>query len=570
MSEDQAAPALELTAITKRFGSLVANDQISLTLGRGEILALLGENGAGKSTLVSILFGHYVADGGDIRVFGAPLPAGDPAAALAAGVGMVHQHFTLAERLTVVENVIAGTAPLTRPSLALGAARRSLRALSERFGLAIEPDRQVAALTMGERQRVEILKALFRGARILILDEPTAVLTPQEGEALFATLGQFVAQGLSIIFISHKLNEVLRVADRIAVLRAGRLVATLARGEADRDRLAELMVGHALPDVARRAREHEPLRVRCRLSGASVRGDAERPALDHIDLALHAGQILGIAGVSGNGQQVLADVLFGVRALDAGSLEVDGRRLDADPRAVLAADVARIPEDRHAVGTIGDLPVWENAIIEQLRARSLSRPAWQAGLLRGARARAFARRLVERFDVRGLQAQGVATPTRALSGGNMQKLILGRALTGAPGTAGDEDASAPAVIIANQPTWGLDVGAVAAVHQRLIDAAACGSAVLLISEDLEEIFALADTIAVMHAGRLTDPRPAARWRMAEIGAAMSGAAASGATVSGATASGATVSGATASGATVSGAAAASSTADRAADGSVAP
>ncbi|MEZ5659722.1 MAG: ATP-binding cassette domain-containing protein, partial [Burkholderiaceae bacterium] len=329
MTEQAGAAALELSGISKRFGSLLANDDISLRLGRGEILALLGENGAGKSTLVSILFGHYVADAGSIRVFGADLPAGDPAAALAAGIGMVHQHFALAERLSVIENVIAGTAPLNRLGLGLAGARRRLRELSERFGLAVDPDRSVASLSMGERQRVEILKALYRGARILILDEPTAVLTPQESEALFATLGQFVAQGLSIIFISHKLAEVVRVADRIAVLRSGRLVATLERADADRDRLAELMVGHAVPGLAVSERAHAEQPVRCRLSDARVRGDGERIALDGVSLTVRAGQILGIAGVSGNGQQALADVLFGVRALEAGRLEIGGQVLGA-------------------------------------------------------------------------------------------------------------------------------------------------------------------------------------------------------------------------------------------------
>jgi simple sugar transport system ATP-binding protein len=393
--------------------------------------------------------------------------------------------------------------------------------LAQRFGLTVQPDRRVADLSIGERQRVEILKALYRGARILILDEPTAVLTPQESEALFETLGQFVAQGLSIIFISHKLNEVLRVADRIAVLRAGRLVADLQAGEADRDTLAELMVGHAVPAAAARPPAREDGAVVCRLSAASVDADDRRAALGAVNLELRAGRVLGIAGVSGNGQQELADVLCGVRALDGGVLEIHGRAVTADPRALLAAGVARIPEDRHAVGTVGDLPVWENAIIEQIRHPSLSTAGWLGGLIRGRAARAFASSLVERFDVRGLQARGVATPTRALSGGNMQKLILGRALTGAPAAVG-ERTPAPTLIIANQPTWGLDVGAVAAVHGRLLDAAGSGSAVLLISEDLEEVFALADDIAVMHAGRLTPPRPAGKWTMAGIGAAMSG------------------------------------------------
>ena len=509
-----AAPVvLRMAGISKRFGALVANDAVSLDLGRGEVLALLGENGAGKSTLVSILFGHYVADEGTIDAFGQPLPPGNPKAALAAGIGMVHQHFTLADNLSVLDNVMLGTEPLWRPFSRRAAARRRLEETGRRFGLGVDPDALIGSLSVGERQRVEILKALVRGARILILDEPTAVLTPQESESLFATLGQLVAEGLSVIFISHKLDEVLRVSHRIAVLRGGRLVAALPSAEADKAMLAELMVGRAVPPAVRRPRAPGP--VVCALGGAMLAGDGGPPRLDAVTLDLHAAEVVAIAGVAGNGQDALADVLCGLHALTAGTLTVNGALLPAKPQAWVRAGVARVPEDRHAVGVVGDLPVWENAILERYASPAFAR----LGVIRRDRARAHARTLVERYDVRGTQAAGLETPTRALSGGNMQKLILGRALMGDP-----DNAAAPTLVVANQPTWGLDIGAVAYVHQQLLDACAAGAAVLLISEDLDEIFALADRIAVMHHGRLTEARPVSQWTLAAIGLAMTGPA----------------------------------------------
>ena len=504
-----APPVLRLRGVTKRFGPITANDDISLSVGRGEVLALLGENGAGKSTLVSILFGHYVADAGTIEAFGRPLPPGDPAASLRAGIGMVHQHFTLADNLTVLDNVVLGTEPLWWPTSRRAAARARLDALSKRVGLTVDPDARVAALSVGERQRVEIVKALYRDARILILDEPTAVLTPQESESLFGMLRGLVADGLSIVFISHKLDEVLRVSHRVAVLRGGRLVACVASSEATRERLAEWMVGRAVPRVV--ARPHARGEVVCEVTRVSVR-DAHAAPLVDVSLKLAAGQVTGIAGVSGNGQSTLAEILSGVRAPDAGSVTIGGAALPAQPRRFVEAGVARIPEDRHAVGLIGDLPVWENAIAEHYR-----RPFASAGLVRRSAARAYARAVVERFDVRG---GGLDTPARALSGGNMQKLILGRALGG--GAARPDD-HVPLLIVASQPTWGLDVGSVGYVHQRLLDACARGAAVLLISDDLDEVLTLSDRIAVMHAGRLSAARAAASWTRGELGLAMAGA-----------------------------------------------
>jgi simple sugar transport system ATP-binding protein len=484
-------PVLALRGITKRFGAVLANDAISLDLERGEVLALLGENGAGKSTLMSVLFGHYVADAGRVEIDGQPLPPGQPRAALAAGIGMVHQHFTLADNLSVLDNVLLGREPLWWPVSRRGAARAGLLDLARRFGLSIDPDARVGDLSVGERQRVEILKALTaggQGARVLILDEPTAVLTPQEAESLFATLRQMVAEGVALVFISHKLDEVLRIADRVAVLRGGRLVAELPAAGADVAMLAEAMVGRSVAPPVKR--DHARGEVVCTLPGTP--------------LALHAGEIVAIAGVAGNGQAALAERLCGLRPEP---VQLAGRTLRARPRDFVAAGVARIPEDRHAVGLIGDLPLWENVVLERYTTPRFAR----AGVIHRAAARAHAQAVVERFDVRG---GGLERPVRALSGGNLQKLILGRALI-------DGDAR---LIVADQPTWGLDVGAVAEVHQRLLDAAVGGAAVLLISEDLDEIFALADRIAVIHAGHLGEPKPTAQWTLAAIGLAMAGSA----------------------------------------------
>jgi general nucleoside transport system ATP-binding protein len=515
-SAGPSTPALSLQGICKRFGALRANHDISLTLARGEVLALLGENGAGKSTLVSILFGHYVADAGQIEVFGEALPPGNPKAALAAGIGMVHQHFTLADNLSVLDNLMLGTEPLWQWRSTRGSARAAVLEAAQRFGLQVDPDAMVASLSVGERQRVEILKALVplgrrRGARILILDEPTAVLTPAEAESLFETLAQLVAQGLSIIFISHKLDEVLRVSDRIAVLRAGELVTTLDAAQADKAQLAEWMVGRQVAPPVRR--KHQQGSRVCALHDATAHSAQTGQTLAGVNLQLHAGEIVAIAGVAGHGQQVLAEVLFGLQALDSGHVMLKGQAMPAKPRDWIRAGVARVPEDRHAVGVVGDMAVWENVMLERYATPVFA----TAGVIRRGTAQAQAQVVIRRFDVRGTEGRGPDMPTRALSGGNMQKLILGRALAGDPSSR-----QVPCLIVADQPTWGLDIGAVAYVHQQLIDACAHGAAVLVISEDLDEIFAIADHVAVMHRGRLSEALPASQWTMARIGLAMTG------------------------------------------------
>lgn len=501
-----AQTVLRLQGISKRFGPLLANDAISLDLQAGEVLALLGENGAGKSTLVSILFGHYRADAGSIEVFGQPLPPGDPKAALAAGIGMVHQHFTLADNLSVLDNVLLGTEPLWQLFSRRDAARKRLLEVAGRFGLPVQPEALVGSLSVGERQRVEILKALYRGARILILDEPTAVLTPQESEALFDTLAQMVAQGLSIIFISHKLGEVLRVSHRVAVLRAGKLVAEAPAQGTTQAQLAQWMVGHALAPRERRAAVSVGAVV-CALEAVNTAATGRERLVD-VSLVLRAGEIVAIAGVSGNGQVALAELLSGTREATSGAVRLHGAALPFSAARLVQQGVARIPEDRHSVGVVGDLPLWENAVSERLRSPAFSRALW----VRRRAAQAHAQRVLQAFDVRG---GGLHTAARSLSGGNMQKLILGRALL-AP------DGQSPRLIVAHQPTWGLDIGAVAYVQQQLVAARDAGAAVLLISDDLDEVLAMGDRVAVMHGGHLSAARPAEEWSREAIGLAMAG------------------------------------------------
>ncbi len=498
-----AEVVLRLEGITRRFGALVANDAIDLALHRGEVLALLGENGAGKTTLMNILFGHYVADEGTVEVFGKPLPPGNPRAALAAGVGMVHQHFTLADNLSVLENIVLGTEPLLSLGRGRAAARARVEALSRDFGLVVHPDARVGTLSVGERQRVEILKALYRDARILILDEPTAVLTPQETSALFATLKSAVARGLSIIFISHKLREVMEISDRCVVLRHGRVTGEVATADTDRAALAAMMVGDTPPEPRVTPGVAGP--VLLRLAGVSTPDRGATPGLKAVDLVLHAGQITGLAGVSGNGQAALADLVGGLARPSAGRIEVaDKTPAEWSPRAAIAAGIGRIPEERHRTGTIADFTLTENAVLEGYAAPPVAR----AGFMDWRRAEALTREIIAGYDVR---CPGPQTRVRLLSGGNMQKLILGRVLE-----------AGPRIILANQPVQGLDVGAIAYVHGRLVAARDAGAAVLLISEDLDEVMGLSDVIHVISAGRLSPAFARGTMTQAELGLWMAG------------------------------------------------
>lgn len=496
--------ALDIIAVTKRFGSLLANDQISLSLETGEILALLGENGAGKTTLMNILFGHYVADEGRILVRGQALAPGSPDAAISAGVGMVHQHFTLADNMTVLENVTLGRERLwsLRQDKARGRAR--IDEMVRDFGLDVDPDVLVGGLSVGERQRVEILKAMYGDARVLILDEPTAMLTPQETDRLFETLRRMVAQGRSAVIISHKLHEILRVSDRIVVLRRGRVVGTVATADADRDTLAEMMVGRSV--VRPKAEPMAPGAEVLRLEAVTLRGPAGRPLLDAVDLAVRAHEIVGIAGVAGNGQAALADVVGGLARPGAGRVRLFGEVLSVtSPGAVIAAGVGRIPEDRLAEGVIGEMAVWENLAGEDLRRPPIARHRF---VLDKAAARRRAAEQIAAYDIR---CQGPDAETGLLSGGNIQKLILARALS-----------REPKLILANQPVRGLDEGAIAYVHERLLAARRDGAGVLLISEDLDELLSLADRVAVIYRGRLSEVRDVGAVTARDLGLMMAG------------------------------------------------
>jgi simple sugar transport system ATP-binding protein len=502
MESAEQEVVLRLSGITKRFGPLLANDNISIELRRGEIIALLGENGAGKTTLMNILFGHYVADSGEIEAFGRPLPPGEPRAAIAAGIGMVHQHFTLAENLTVLENIVLGTESFWRLSSNTAVFARRIAKLSQSFGLDVDPHATIASLSVGERQRVEILKALYRDATVLILDEPTAVLTPQETKILFGTLQGLLSGGLSIIFITHKLYEVMEVSQRVYVLRSGALVAERQTKNSTRGELAELMVGRTIPEP--RFVPQAPGAVLAELENVSIARQGYL-LLDNVSLELREGEILGIAGVAGNGQKTLADLFSGLRIPDQGTLRVAGKNFSRlTPRICLQLGIGRIPEDRHGQGLVADMSVDENLIAEGYR----SPPFTRRGFINWKAAADFARAIIRDFDVK---CPSLAAIVRLLSGGNMQKLILGRVLS-----------KKPRIIIASQPSRGLDIGAVAYVHERLLEARASGTALLLISEDLDEIISLSDRIAVAYRGRISRPMPRSAVTTRELGLMMAG------------------------------------------------
>jgi general nucleoside transport system ATP-binding protein len=496
-----------MQGITKHFPGVLANDAVDFEAVEGEVHALLGENGAGKSTLSNILTGLYRPDEGAISLYDQPVHFDSPSDAIDAGIGMVHQHFRLVPPFTVAENVVLGDHRDLGRSLVVH--RRQIEdavaQLSYRYGLAVEPKARIWQLSLGEQQRVEILKALYRDASILILDEPTAVLTPQEAEALFATLRRMAEEGRTVIFISHKLHEVKAVADRVTVLRSGRSVATLITADATPRELAALMVGREV-DLARRVERAAPPGAEAVLEveGLSVKGDRGEEAVRDISFTLRAGEILGMAGVAGNGQREVAEAITGMRA-PQGAVRVHGRPVrPGDPRSAIRAGVAHVPEDRLGTGVAPTLSIAENAVLKSYR----HPPVSQGPLLRWGVIRDRARELIERYRV---QAPGPQARARDLSGGNLQKLVLGR-----------EFAGKPRVLIAASPTRGLDVGAIETVHAYLREAAAGGVGVLLISEDLDEIRALADRIVVIYEGTLTgefDPETAT---IEEIGLAMAG------------------------------------------------
>jgi general nucleoside transport system ATP-binding protein len=496
--------ALELRGITKRFGRIVANDGVDFDLRAGEVHALLGENGAGKSTLMSILYGLYRPDEGEVLVDGRPVTIDSPAAAIGLGIGMVHQHFMLVPVMTVAENIVLAEEPVRRGGLidAKAAAGR-VRELSDRFGLAVSPDAVIEDTSVGQQQRVEILKALYREAKILVLDEPTAVLTAQETQDLFGVLRSLRDDGKAIVFITHKLGEVLDIADRVTVLRRGKKVDTVPTEGATEESLARLMVGR---DVLLRvdkppAQRREPV---LELQDLHVRDDRGLPAVQGVDLTVHAGEIVALAGVDGNGQSELVEAVTGLRTPEQGSILVEGRDLSrADARDMVDAGVSHIAEDRHRRGLVLNFTVAENLALREYRRPELSRHGW----LSTRRMAAKARGLIREFDVRGGHADTLAA---ALSGGNQQKCVIAR-----------EIACNPRVLVAAQPTRGLDVGAIEFVHRRLVAERDAGRGILLMSLESEEVRSLADRILVIYEGRIVGEFPPDASEE-ELGIAMTG------------------------------------------------
>ena len=496
-----------MVGISKRFPGVVANDDVSFEAAEGEVHALLGENGAGKTTLSNILTGLYRQDEGDVELYGEPVRFHSPRDALDAGVCMVHQHFRLVDRFTVAENIVLGDHRKEATFFLHGrSVERTVAELGERYGLDVHPRAKIWQLSVGEQQRVEILKALYREARILIMDEPTAVLTPQEAVALFATLRAMADEGKTVIFISHKLHEVKAIADRVTILRGGRTVETVDAAGASPRSLAALMVGREI-EVARPLAEARQVAdvMTLEVEGLTVPGDRGETAVRDVSFVVREGELVGVAGVAGNGQRELAEAISGMRDIRAGTIRVGGRALrGGDPREAIMAGISHVPEDRLGTGLAPSLSVTNNVAIKTYRGRSLSR----GPLLALRRMRDLALGIIRRYDVK---TPGPETPVRNLSGGNLQKLVLGR-----------EFEDHPLVLVVAQPTRGLDVGAIETVHEYLRDAASSGVAILLLSEDLDEIRALADRILVMYEGAVVGELQAGAGSIEEIGLLMAG------------------------------------------------
>ncbi len=487
MADRASPPVLELRGITKRFPGVLANDHVDFDLNRGEVHALLGENGAGKSTLMNILYGLYHPDEGEILINGKRVPIDSPGAAIDLGIGMVHQHFMLIPVMTVAENIVLASEPRKSGVLLdYDTAVKKVRDLAGTFNFAIDPDAKVQSITVGQQQRVEILKALYRGAEILILDEPTAVLTPQEADELFGILQTLQREGMSIIFISHKLREVLEIAERITVLRRGKMIDTVPREGATQDTLAKLMVGReVLLRVDKTAAQ--PKERILTVENLRVVDDRGLEAVRGVSLEVRAGEIVGIAGVDGNGQTEFIDALTGLRMPQEGRVLVGDRELTtANAHQHLDSGMGHIPEDRHRRGLVLDFTLAENLALHDYDKQPFSHFGW----LHPGRIIKSARGLLKEFDVRGGTPQ---TRASALSGGNQQKVVVAR-----------EVSRDPRVLIAAQPTRGLDVGAIEFVHRRLVEERDEGRAVLLISLEIDEILSLSDRILVLYEGQIVE------------------------------------------------------------------
>lgn len=497
-------PALEVRNITKRFPGVLANDHVSFTLEWGEIHALLGENGAGKTTLMNVIYGLYSPDEGAIRVGGELVSIEDPNDAIRLGIGMVHQHFMLVPTLTVTENIILGNETTRGPVLDRRRARRRILELSQQYGLKVEPDAYVHDISVGHQQRVEIIKALYRGADILILDEPTAVLTPQEAEDLFAVMRSLIDQGKSIIFITHKLKEVLAVADRISVLRDGRLVGTTVPEAATQASLASMMVGReVMLEVHKEAAE--PKDVVLEVEDLYVRDDRELMAVEGVSLTVRAGEVLGVAGVQGNGQTELVEAITGLRPPESGHIRVNGRETTfSSPRTITELGTAHIPEDRERDGLVASYTIADNLVLN-----TYYRPPFAHGIIRDDEAVAEnAETLVETFDVR---TPSIFATAGTLSGGNKQKMIVAR-----------EFSRPISLLVAAQPTRGIDVGSIEFVHEQIVNMRDRDIAVLLVSAELDEIMALSDRIAVIYDGSIIAEMPQAEATREQLGLLMAG------------------------------------------------
>lgn len=503
MHTDPVVPMLEMRGITKRFPGVVANDGVDLTVLPGQVHTLLGENGAGKSTLMKILYGLYRPDEGDIRLNGEKVVITSPSDAINRQIGMIHQHFMLVPTLTVAENVALGL-PGRRGLSDMRPIKRRLKEVSEQYGLRIDPDAYIWQLAVGERQRAEILKALYRDAQLLVLDEPTAVLTPPEVDELFVTLRQLTTDGRGLIFISHKLHEVMELSDEITVLRDGRVSGSTRPSETDREQLAEMMVGRPV-NLTRNVPAQEVGAAELIIDNLRVIGDRGTEAVAGVSIEVRSGEIVGIAGVSGNGQRELAEAIFGLRPIESGSISISGQEISTPvPKQVRHMGLAYVPEERMRDGAIGDFTVAENLMLVEYR----SDPYTKRGMLNRSAIAERCRQLVRGYNVK---TPTIHTPTRHLSGGNIQKVVIAR-----------EFSSDARVLVVAQPTRGVDIGAAEYIHERLLEQRSNGAAILIVSEDLDEVIQLSDRIVVLLEGRIMGEVARGEASVRDIGLLMSG------------------------------------------------